>query len=320
MTAQQVSNALALLEHTPEEFPRWPWPTFNREVGGLAPGRLTIVGARPGGGKTTVLLNALRKWLEDGLQVCYAGTEQSPEETWQRLAALELSLAPVLFLEHRWDEIAALSGRSVKVVEMDTAEMLQSVGRRWAKRLSCVDLPRLTAKKFLAVAQEAIDRGCEVVVLDHVLRLRYGLQSLTAEVGDLVTEAKELATRARVHIVLAAQLARPAATLGLSAHLTPPRAEQLKQSGALEQEADVVLLLHRVPRTDIDNLALQAVRTGKAELATLFQEQVLGITVGKHRFRSHLADRTFRLWVEPWDEITEVRTFHREPGEDDVPF
>lgn len=321
MTLKHIGAALAALSERPDGYPRWPWSLFNREIGGLPPGRLTVVGARPGQGKTTALLNAVRTWLEDGLKVCYLGTEQAPAETWQRLAALELAIPPVLFLEHRWDEIAQLSGAPAWKVEMDATEMVSSVGRRWGQDFGCVALPRLTAADFLEVAQKAVKHDYEIIVLDHVLRLRYDLQTLTAAVGDLVTEAKELATREKVHVVLAAQLARPPVTLGIGALLTPPRAEQLKQSGTLEQEADVVLLLHRVPKPNVDHDALNAVRTGQAELATLFQPQVLGLTVGKHRLRSHLVDRTFQFWVEPWDEIVEQRTWAREPGEEaEMPF
>ena len=85
MSIKQIAATVALLGERPDEYPRWPWATFNREVGGLPPGRLTVIGARPGQGKTTVLLNAVRRWLEDGLKVCYLGTEQSFEETWQLL-------------------------------------------------------------------------------------------------------------------------------------------------------------------------------------------------------------------------------------------
>lgn len=320
MSRKQIAATVALLAERPEEYPRWPWAAFNREIGGLPPGRLTVIGARPGHGKTTVLLNAVRRWLEDGLKVCYLGTEQSFEETWQRLAALELAIPPVLVLEHRWEEIAALSGRSAFTVEMDVTEMVLSVGRRWQRYMWCVDSPRLTAGGFLEVAEKAVSRGADLIVLDHVLRLRYDLQMLTAAVGDLVTEAKECATRHRIHVVLAAQLGRPPASLGLGALLTPPRADQLKQSGALEQEADVVLLLHRVPVPDVES-RLGEVRAGRLDIAALFQEQVLGVTVGKQRHRSYLTDRMFKLWVEGWDEIVEQRSYGREPGEESgVPF
>lgn len=320
MSRKQIAATVALLGERPEKYPRWPWPAFNREVGGLPPGRLTVVGARPGQGKTTILLNAVRQWLEDGLKVCYLGTEQSYEETWQRLAALELAIPPVLILEHRWEEIARLSGAPVWKVEMDATEMVSSVGRRWGRHMWCVDLPRLTAAGFLEVAEKAVSRGAELIVLDHVLRLRYDLQMLTAAVGDLVTEAKECATRHKIHVVIAAQLARTPASLGLAALLTPPRADQLKQSGTLEQEADVVLLLHRVPIPDVES-RLGEVRAGRLDIAELYQEQVLGVTVGKHRLRSHLTDRMFKLWVEGWDEIVEQRTYVREPGDESgVPF
>ena len=320
MSIKQIAATVALLGERPDEYPRWPWATFNREVGGLPPGRLTVIGARPGQGKTTMLLNAVRRWLEDGLKVCYLGTEQSFEETWQRLAALELAIPPVLFLEHRWDEIAGLSGRAAWKVEIDATEMVMSVGRRWGRHMWCVDLPRLSAAGFLEVAEKAVSRGADLIVLDHVLRLRYDLQMLTAAVGDLVTEAKECATRHKIHVVLAAQLARPPASLGLAALLTPPRADQLKQSGTLEQEADVVLLLHRVPIPDVES-RLGEVRAGRMDIANLFQEQVLGVTVGKQRHRSYLTDRMFKLWVEPWDEIVEQHTYMREPGEEaETPF
>jgi hypothetical protein len=230
-----------------------------------------------------------------------------------------LNIAPVWLIEQRWQEVADMSGRSVAVVELDVHEMLASLRRRWEPYLWCVDLPRLTAKGFLKIGLEARDRGCELIVLDHVLRLRYGMQTLTAEVSDLATEAKELAKHSGMHVVLAAQIARPPQALGLSALLSPPRPDQLKQSGALEQEADAILLLHRAVRSDIDTLRLKAVREGRAEMATLFQPQVLNVTVGKHRLRSHLVDRTFGLWVEPWDEIIERSQWMREPGQDEAP-
>ncbi len=199
-------------------------------LGGLAPGGLYILAARPGVGKSALGI-ALADMLAKDTQVLYASLEMTAEElNARRVAAVSpapCSFGKLLFekLPDEDDEIvanacAALSERGLHILAA-----------------SSLSVPGLEI--------QARNVKASVVFVDYL-----GLLSATdrkASEYDRITQIsgdlKKMAKRLNCVVVALCQLNRESVTGGAAE--SRPKLSQLRSSGAIEQDADGVLLLHR---------------------------------------------------------------------------
>jgi replicative DNA helicase len=115
-----------------------------------------------------------------------------------------------------------------------------------------VDRPRMTVAEIrweimLRQQQSSID----LVIVDYLTRLRPAdpRAQRYLQIGQMTGDLKEIAVEFRIPILCLAQLGRAAEAKGE----TRPRLSHLKESGDIEQDADVVVFLHRPERVDRDD-------------------------------------------------------------------
>lgn len=216
-----------------------PWADVNVLLGGLVGGRLYVVGARPSVGKSVIALQLALALSKHGY-VSFSSLEMGVNEINTRILAHDLKLnmsslqekpdAPRLTAQ-QWEAVhnhERSHVHSTLLVNDDSSATFSGVRRH----------ARSTARRGNLTG----------IVVDY-------LQLLNAERGDLrkrhevVAEwsrnLKNLARELNVPVIALSQLNRDSTQSGQDGQESMPKISQLRESGAVEQDADVVMLLHR---------------------------------------------------------------------------
>ncbi|MGH9102007.1 MAG: replicative DNA helicase, partial [Acidimicrobiales bacterium] len=205
---------------------------LDERLSGLQPSNLVIVGARPGMGKTSFALGlAAHASVERRIPVLVFSLEMSHLEITQRL----------LCGEARVDSTRMRNGR---LLESDWPKISQAIGRLGETPLYIDDNPNLTIMDIRAKSRRLKSRaGLGLVVVDYLQLMsgRHSAENRQVEVSEISRGLKILARELAVPVVALSQLSR---NLEMRADKRPVLAD-LRESGSLEQDADVVLFIYR---------------------------------------------------------------------------
>jgi replicative DNA helicase len=223
---------------------------------GFQPGQVILIAGRPAMGKSTLGLDIARSAsIRHHLHTVVYSLEMSRAELQLRLLSAEGPVA----LHHL---------RSGSVTEDDWTRMARAKDRIDASHLYLDDSPELTAMTIRTKARRLKQQGkLDLVVIDYLQLLQHGggrrVESRQQEVSDISRHLKLMAKELEVPVIALCQLNRG------PEHRTDkkPQVSDLRESGSLEQDADVVILLHRE-----DQYNEGTARMGEAD-----------IIVGKHR-------------------------------------
>jgi replicative DNA helicase len=205
---------------------------LDRLTNGLHPGQLIIVAARPGLGKSTFGLDVARSAsIRNGLTSAVFSLEMSKIEITMRLLSAEARVP----LHHL---------RSGQLSEDDWTKLARRIGEVSEAPLFIDDSPNMTMMEIRAKARRLRQRhDLRLVVIDY-LQLMTGnkrVESRQQEVAELSRGLKLLAKELEVPVIAASQLNR-----GPEQRTDKrPQLSDLRESGSIEQDADMVLLLHR---------------------------------------------------------------------------
>lgn len=211
------------------------WSDMNRALPGLRAGQLIVVAGRPGAGKSVVLLGvAAHAALRDGHRVLAVTLEMSEDEYMERLMSAEARVNLTHIRERTltpddWDRIA-------KAYAEFSA----------ARTLLIHDGPQMTVQDIRAElrAMRRAGQPADLVAVDY-LQLVSGTtgrkENRQAEVSDISRSLKLLAKEFAVPVIVGAQLNRGPEQR--TDHR--PVLADIRESGALENDADVVILLYR---------------------------------------------------------------------------
>lgn len=225
------------LERGPETVPgiSTGWSDLDRLIPGLRPGQVIVVAGRPGSGKSVSLVNmAAHAAVREGRTVLAVTLEMSREEYMERLLSAE---APV--------SLTAIRDRSLSSADWDRVAKAHGEISR-CDRFAIHDGPELTVQDIRSElrAMRRAGRPAELVTVDY-LQLITGSarqrENRQAEVSEVSRGLKLLAKEAGVPVVVGAQLNRGPEMR--SDHR--PVLADIRESGALENDADIVILLYR---------------------------------------------------------------------------
>lgn len=218
-----------------------PWSEVNQNIGGLGPGRLYVVAARPGVGKSVVAA-MLAKSLAGTGSVAWISLEMSEVESTLRLIASEATVnigrlgSSEAMTDEDWRQVAdarsRMAGGSISISGSEARTMadLKAYVRSVAK--SRAPLSGIIVDYMQLMTQ---DRG------DNRPRHEF--------VADVSRQLKMLAREMSVPVVALAQLNRNSE----SRSDKMPQLSDLRESGAVEQDADVVILMQRELTGDLKN-------------------------------------------------------------------
>lgn len=207
-----------------------PWHDVNELTLGLQPGEVVIIAARPSMGKS-VLGNQLATFA--GLRKQHAAIF-SLEMRSEQLA--ERSLAAIGSVPH-----VALRDPS-KMEDEHWPRLTSATSMLAEASLHIDDEAALTAQQIVTRARrQNLRQRLELIVIDHLHEVRRPGKDKVQELGDAVRAFKALAKQLNVPVVLLAQLSRSVAN-----RADPrPTLTDLRESGAIEEVADVIFFLHR---------------------------------------------------------------------------
>lgn len=207
-----------------------PWSDLNRLIGGWRPGAMYVVGARPGAGKTILGVQAAASLARDR-HVALSSLEMSRAEIHNRLLAMVAGVP-----------LTKLINRDLN--EADWARIAQHRDVVAGLNLSVDDRTNVRPLDVRSHARSVARRGAlGGVVVDYVglMSTPHGERRPRHEVvAQYSRELKGIARDLEVPVIVLAQLNRESA----SRTGGKPLLSDLRESGALEQDADVALLLH----------------------------------------------------------------------------
>ena len=205
---------------------------LDERLSGLQPSNLIIVGARPAMGKTSFALNiAAHAAMDARTPVLVFSLEMSHLEITQRLICAEA-------------RVEASRMRNGRLHDTDWGKISHAVGRLGEAPIYIDDNPMITVMDIRAKARRLKSReGLGLVVVDYLQLMsgRSSAENRQVEISEISRGLKILARELQVPVVALSQLSRQ---LEMRADKRPQLAD-LRESGALEQDADVVMFLYR---------------------------------------------------------------------------
>lgn len=214
---------------------------------GLHPGQMVIIAARPSVGKSTLALDFARAAaIHNNLTTAFFSLEMSQLEIVMRLLSAEAQVP----LSHI---------RNGRMSEDDWDKVVRRTGAVNDAPLFIDDSPNLTMMEIRAKARRLKQRNdLKLVVIDYMQLMSSGrkVESRQLEVSEFSRQIKLLAKELELPVVALSQLNRgPEARADKK-----PMMSDLRESGSLEQDADIVILLHR------DDMYDKESRVGEADL------------------------------------------------------
>ncbi len=208
------------------------FPDLDQRLNGLQPSELVVLAARPSMGKTALVCNlAEGVAMEAGLGVLLFSLEQSNLELAERLLCIRSQVN-----SHRLRS-GTLDDDERKLLVHASAELSEAP-------LFLDDQPGRTIAQITAVARRLQRRnGVRVVIIDYLQLIEPEDKSSPREqqIALITRRLKALAKELSVPVIALAQLNR-----GVEHREDKrPRLSDLRESGAIEQDADVVMFLHR---------------------------------------------------------------------------
>jgi len=203
---------------------------LDRKLAGLHPTNLVVIAARPGMGKTALALNMAQNAALQEAPVAIFSLEMSREEVVTRL----------LCAQGRIDSQHLRTGR---LTESDFTKLSHAASVLYRKPIYVDDSPGLTVTEIRAKCRRLRRRpGLGLVIVDY-LQLMQGTsgENRQQEIATISRNLKNLARELHVPVIAVSQLNR-----ALEAREDKrPRLGDLRESGAIEQDADVVMFIYR---------------------------------------------------------------------------
>ena len=207
---------------------------LDYKMSGLQPSDLILVAARPSMGKTAFVLNiAQHVAFKVEKTVAIFSLEMSKEQLVNRLFALE-------------SQVDSQSLRTGNLKDTDWEKLIEGAGIIGRSNLIIDDTPGISISEMRSKCRKyKLEHGLELIIIDY-LQLMSGSvggrsESRQQEISDVSRSLKALARELNVPVIALSQLSR--AVEQRPDHR--PMLSDLRESGAIEQDADVVMFIYR---------------------------------------------------------------------------
>ncbi len=206
---------------------------LDYRMSGMQPSDLILIAARPSMGKTAFVLNiAQYVAFHSGLSTAIFSLEMSKEQLVNRLFSLE-------------SRVDAQVLRNGSLTDSDWEKLIESVGVIGSSNLIIDDTPGISISELRSKCRKyKLEHDLKLVIIDY-LQLMSGTSRKTdsrqQEISDISRSLKALARELNVPVVALSQLSR--AVEQRPDHR--PMLSDLRESGAIEQDADVVMFIYR---------------------------------------------------------------------------
>ncbi|MBR1830226.1 MAG: DnaB-like helicase C-terminal domain-containing protein, partial [Atopobiaceae bacterium] len=258
---------------------------IDARLQGLRPGQMIVIGARPGVGKTSFALNLAINAAAQGASVAFFSLEMSKTEIAQRLLSAQARIP-----------LSAIRGAHIQ--DNQWPALLEATNDLSRLDIMIDDTPGTTVTEVRAKARRML-RGKEkgVVILDYLQLVsppsnQRRSDSRATEVSEMSRGIKIMAKDLGVPVISLSQLSRQVE----SRTGKRPQLSDLRESGSIEQDADIVILLDR------------SMTPEEAERQDRPDENVTDFIIAKNR--SGPLDIVPLMFLPGSTKFVEVDTFH----------
>lgn len=197
--------------------------------GGFRPGQLIVIGARPTVGKTAIALNIATHQAYCKKHVVFISLEMPAKEIVKRVIVSEAKVSQY-----------KLKSKNINNDDIGKIEIAQFNLQKLNFTIldySSLEIIQLRAKIKTLNAQNKID----VLYVDYLQLMTGKAETIRERINDITRGLKILAKEENIPVVVMSQLNR----LSEGRSDNRPRLSDLKESGSIEQDSDIVMLLHR---------------------------------------------------------------------------
>lgn len=211
-------------------------------LAGMQKGNLLILAARPGVGKTSLAMN-MAQHISVNLKrpVGFFSLEMSKEELVDRLLVGQA-------------DIDAWKLKTGKLSEDDFTKLSNAMGELAEAPLYIDDTPGLSVLEMRTKARRLqVENGLDFLVVDYLqLAKSRNLENRVQEVSEISQGMKNIARELKIPVLVLSQLSRAVEQRGGN----KPQLSDLRESGSIEQDADVVMFLWREDAENTENMML----------------------------------------------------------------
>jgi replicative DNA helicase len=218
------------------------FPDLDDCLAGMQNSNLLILAARPGMGKTALALNICQHVaVVEKMPVGIFSLEMSKEELVDRLLVSQA-------------DIDAWRLKTGRLSEEDFGKLSDAMGVLADAPLYIDDTPGISVMEMRTKARRLMaEHGLKLIVVDYLQLIKgRGLENRVTEVGEISQGLKNLARELKVPVLSLSQLSRAVEHRGDKS----PQLADLRESGSIEQDADVVMFLYRENDDDVSSVKL----------------------------------------------------------------
>ena len=208
---------------------------LDYKLSGLQPSDLILVAARPSMGKTAFVLNIAQyvAFKKDRATAIFS-LEMSKEQLVNRLFSLE-------------SQVDAQALRTGNMKDSDWEKLIEGAGIIGKSKLIIDDTPGISVSELRSKCRKyKLEHGLDLIIIDYLQLMTGGTQDSKGnreqEVAFISRTLKAIAKELNVPIIALSQLSRATELRGGSKR---PQLSDLRESGAIEQDADIVAFIHR---------------------------------------------------------------------------
>jgi replicative DNA helicase len=216
-----------------------PFDGITQLTGGWQKTDLIIIAARPGVGKTAFSLECAKKAMNEGVGIF--SLEMGKEQLIKRLK----SNISNIYLEKL--------NKPTKLTEFDSNELIKSANTLKKSKIFIDDQAGLTILELRAKARKLVKKhGVKMLIVDYLQLMngREGLKSINREqeISNISRGLKQIAKELEVPVIALSQLNRQVEQRADN----EPTLADLRESGSIEQDADLVIFLYKASRKSIE--------------------------------------------------------------------
>ncbi len=199
---------------------------------GLQPADLVIIAGRPGLGKTSLTLNiAAYAAMEHGTSIGIFSLEMTKEQLMLRMLSNK-------------SKVNYSNMRSGYIKDEDLEKLVHAADELGQAKIYIDDTPAISVLEIRAkTRRQKRDKGLDMIIVDYLQLMRGSrrVESREREIAEISGSLKALAKELSIPVIAVSQLSRQTETRSDRR----PQLADLRESGAIEQDADLVLFIHR---------------------------------------------------------------------------
>jgi replicative DNA helicase len=239
-----------------------PVPKLTSYTGGWQPSDLIIIAARPSMGKTAFALACVQKAVEEDKAVVFFSLEMARERLMDRL-----------IVGHA--DVDARNYKFGKLSEEDRVKVYNSAEYFKTRQITINDRGSIGLAEIEAFATAKKKEGkCDIIIVDYIqlMKVRHDKnKTRDGELSEISRGMKLMARDMNIPVIVLSQLNRQVEQRANKR----PMISDLRESGAIEQDADIILLLYRAAYYNEEIIEVKGEKVASKGIGE--------VTIGKHR-------------------------------------